>query len=75
MDSHGRSWVKALVWLIIGIFVLGGLSWMFTHNWAKTSLITITFHGIRTVAYYYHERLWEKINWGRKRVVQEDYII
>jgi hypothetical protein len=26
--------------------------------------ITILFHGIRLILYYYHERIWERISWG-----------
>ena len=27
--------------------------------------ITIVFHGIRFVMYYFHERIWEQIEWGK----------
>lgn len=74
IDSHLRSWVKSITWRIMGIFILGGLAWLFTRNWEQTSLITITFHSIRLVLYYYHERVWERIGWGRKKV-KEDYMI
>ncbi len=75
VDSHKRSWLKSIVWRIIGIFILGYITWMFPHNWEKTTWITITFHSIRLVLYYIHERIWLKIRWGKKRVVPEDYAI
>jgi hypothetical protein len=28
------------------------------------TLITVLFHSIRVVLYYFHERLWEHISWG-----------
>ena len=74
VDSRARSWVKSLTWRIIGIFILGGLAWFFTRDWGETTLITTTFHAIRLVLYYYHERIWERIGWGRKNV-REDYMI
>ena len=74
IDSHLRSWMKSITWRIIGIVILGGLAWLFTRDWEQTSLITITFHSIRLVLYYYHERAWERISWGRKKV-REDYTI
>ncbi len=74
VDSKARSWVKSIVWRVIGVVILGGLAWLVTGDWGQTTLITLTFHSIRLVLYYYHERAWERIGWGRKRV-KEDYMI
>jgi len=27
--------------------------------------ITALFHGIRVIMYYYHERVWECVSWGK----------
>ncbi len=74
VDSRARSWVKSIVWRVIGIVILGALAWLFTRDWEQTTWITITFHAIRLVLYYYHERAWERIGWGRKKL-KEDYVI
>jgi len=65
IDSRCRSFVKALVWRIIGIIILGIVTYVVTGSWKDVGIITIIFHGIRVVLYYYHERIWEKIKWGR----------
>lgn len=75
IDTHKRSWIKSIVWRVIGIFMLGGIAWLFTHSWEQTSLITIIFHAIRTVLYYFHERVWERIRWGKKNHAVGDYAI
>jgi len=64
IDNKKRSWLKSILWRVIGIFLLGGLGWWLTGNWQQTTLIVITFHGIRMVLYYYYERVWEHIDWG-----------
>jgi len=74
VDSKTRSWVKSIVWRVIGVVILGGLAWLVTGDWGQTTLITLTFHSIRLVLYYFHERAWERIGWGRKKV-KEDYMI
>ena len=66
VESHARSWLKSIVWRIMGVFILGLLAWMVTKDWGTTTLITITFHLIRLVLYYFHERAWERVRWGRK---------
>ncbi len=75
VDNRLRSWVKSITWRVIGIVILGALVWLFTRDWQETTLITITFHAIRLVLYYYHERAWERIDWGRRKKVKEDYVI
>ena len=67
MDSKKRSWVKAITWRMVGIVLLGSISYLVTGDWKEMSAITLLFHGIQTVLYYYHERLWEKISWGRAK--------
>jgi uncharacterized membrane protein len=66
MDTKIRSWVKSLVWRAIGVVILGYIAYLVTGNWTDTSIITLLFHAIRTVLYYYHERVWNSIDWGRK---------
>ena len=65
MDTKARSWVKSILWRVIGIVVLGTISYAITGNWKQMTLITVLFHSIRVVLYYYHERVWERIKWGR----------
>ena len=65
MDTKKRSWVKSIVWRLIGIVLLGLISYLVTSDWKEMSIITVLFHGIRVILYYYHERAWEHISWGR----------
>jgi uncharacterized membrane protein len=64
-ETHTRAWVKSFVWRIIGIVILGFISWIITRSWKEMTIITVFFHSIRLILYYFHERLWEKISWGR----------
>ncbi len=67
VEHKSRSWAKSITWRIVGILILGGISYLFTRDMAKVTWITLIFHSIRLVLYYWHERLWERIAWGRKR--------
>ena len=64
LESKKRSLTKSLIWRIIGILILGLITWIFTKNIEVTTSVTIFFHTIRFVLYYLHERFWEKIDWG-----------
>ena len=65
MDTKGRSWIKSLTWRIVGVIILGAISYAITRDWSKTTTITVIFHVVRLILYYFHERLWEVISWGR----------
>lgn len=65
IDTRARSLVKSVIWRILGIVLLGLIVYLITGNWAETGIITVTFHGIRVVMYYYFERGWERVSWGR----------
>ena len=65
MDTKKRSWVKSLTWRVFGIILLGVISFMITKDWKTMTTITVLFHGIRLILYYYHERIWERVSWGK----------
>lgn len=72
MDRKLRSLVKSISWRLLGIVVLGSIAWIYTGNIQQTSFITITFNGIQVVFYYFHEHLWENVEWGRKKLKDHD---
>jgi uncharacterized membrane protein len=66
METRLRSWIKSVTWRVLGILILGVITWYFTGSWTQTTWITLTFHTIRIILYYFHERLWLRIKWGLK---------
>ena len=59
MDTKRRSWVKSLTWRAFGIILLGAISLLITRDWKAMTTITLLFHGIRLVLYYY------QVSWGK----------
>ncbi len=66
-ESRSRSWAKSFTWRFVGVVMLGGISYAITRDLEQTTIITLIFHVLRTVLYYYHERVWERIAWGKPR--------
>lgn len=52
-----RSFVKGLIWEIGGVVIL----WFITKNLS----ISITYIILRIVLYWFYERFWKKIKWGK----------
>ena len=65
VDTRRRSAAKSVTWRVVGIVLLGIISYAITGNWKEMTIITILFHSIRLIMYYYHERLWERVSWGK----------
>lgn len=65
MDTSARSWAKSITWRVIGVVMLGVITYLITRDWKEMAVITVIFHGIRLILYYLHERVWEHVNWGR----------
>jgi uncharacterized membrane protein len=67
VDTKKRSAAKSITWRVVGILILGGITYAFTGSLKSSAGITIIFNAIRLVLYYWHERIWEKVEWGRVR--------
>ncbi len=57
--------MKSITWRIIGVIMLGVITYLITRDWKEMAIITVIFHGIRVVLYYFHERVWERVSWGK----------
>ena len=64
MESKKRTLAKTAVYRGTITVLLFTLLWVFTNNLYETSLVTIIFNVAATIIYYFHERMWGRINWG-----------
>ena len=67
-DTRERSLAKTVVYRVVAIALLAGISYYYTGNAGEAGLITILFNATGTVSYYGLERLWESVEWGRGRI-------
>ncbi len=58
MEVKIRSVSKSIIWRIVGILILGMITYAYTRHWVQTSIITFLHHGIFLFVFYFHERLW-----------------
>ena len=61
-----RSAVKAISWRIIGTIDTFILSFLITHKPITAASIAGFEVLTKTILYYFHERGWDKVQWGRK---------
>ena len=66
-DRKRRSLAKAISWRVVAIIITILVSFIVTKKILIATTIGIFDSLIKIMAYYYHERVWEKINFGRKK--------
>lgn len=61
-----RSVVKTLSWRLVATGTTLIVAYALTGSIGKASGIAITAALVLMLMYYFHERAWDKIDWGRK---------
>ena len=64
METKKRSLAKVISWRAVGIIFWPTISYIITGSWIETGLLTSAFI-FMTFMYYFHERIWDRIKWGR----------
>jgi uncharacterized membrane protein len=64
--SKSRSFAKALTWRTTGTIDTFLVSWLITKQPFIAASIASVEVLTKIVLYYFHERVWNKIKWGRK---------
>ena len=60
-----RSVAKAISWRVIGTFDTLMISYLLTGKMALAASIASIDFVTKMFLYFFHERLWNKINWGK----------
>ena len=74
MESRRRSLAKTIFWRIIATTVTMLVSFIWLGEWTSAVALALTANVIKMLLYYIHERTWNRISFGRKKV-KEDYMI
>jgi len=67
-ETKRRSFMKALSWRIIATVTTTCLVYFFTGQWAIAFSVGALEAVTKMAIYFFHERLWDRIKYGRKEV-------
>ena len=67
MESHIRSIAKAITWRTGGTVVTFGVAWILTRRFELAAQIGVLDTIIKLAAFYVHERVWNRLNFGKKK--------
>lgn len=66
MESGKRTLVKTIVWQLMGLISMSLVGFIITGSFVSGGMLAIVNTGIGIVMYISYERIWSKINWGRR---------
>ncbi|MDD4909677.1 MAG: DUF2061 domain-containing protein [Candidatus Omnitrophica bacterium] len=67
MEDHKRSIAKAVSWRLLGFCFTALIVYIVSRDMKKTLIIAGSADAVKIILYYFHERLWNKVNFGRQK--------
>lgn len=66
-DNIKRSFVKSITFRILVVVSDGVITFALTHRYDLTIGFVVFTNLASTALYYFHERVWAHVRWGRRR--------
>ena len=67
MEHPKRSLIKALTWRFFGFIVTTIIVFVYSRDVKESFAVGIGVESIKLLLYYIHERLWNKMEFGRRK--------
>ncbi len=67
MESFARSVLKSLSWRVVAVLITTTIAWIVTGEKLFAVTIGITDTLIKIFAYLAHERIWNRIHFGKSK--------
>ena len=65
-ESNQRSLAKTVSWRLCGSTATFFISYLILGSWSTSGTIAFIQLTFNTILYWIHERLWDKVDWGRE---------
>ena len=65
MENNTRTLTKAFTWQLIGFVLMTIVNYFYLGNLKQGLGLSLLLTLMGLVTYYFHERLWARIAWGR----------
>ena len=65
MEHHKRTLVKTITWRIIALVTTIAVVYLYSGDMKESLVVGIGANALKMVFYYVHERVWNRIDFGR----------
>ncbi|MHA1127777.1 MAG: DUF2061 domain-containing protein [Alphaproteobacteria bacterium] len=66
METGKRTLVKTLIWQIVGLITMSLVGFAITGSIIAGGALALANTGVGIITYITYERIWSRINWGRR---------
>ena len=67
ISTRKRNILKAASWKTLGFITLSALTYVITGSLKQMTYIAIFYHLFMLMTFMFHERVWDKIRWGKTK--------
>jgi len=67
MEHPKRSFIKALTWRVIALLVTIIAVYLYSGDLKESLVVGVGANAAKFFLYYMHERIWNKVGFGRDR--------
>jgi uncharacterized membrane protein len=64
--KKSRSFAKSLTWRVIALLTTFITLYALSKDINMATMATVITNAVNFVAYYYHERVWNSVGWGKE---------
>jgi uncharacterized membrane protein len=64
--KKSRSLAKSLTWRVVALITTFVTLYVLSKDINMATIATLITNGVNFVAYYYHERIWNSVRWGKE---------
>ena len=65
-EHHSRSIIKSATWTLLALVVTFVILLIFVKDWKMALVDAFILQLIKSLFFYFHERLWNKTNFGQR---------
>ena len=66
METGKRTLVKTIIWQIVGLITMSLVGFAITGSIIAGGALALANTGVGIITYITYERIWSRINWGRR---------
>ncbi|MBP6931225.1 MAG: DUF2061 domain-containing protein [Candidatus Pacebacteria bacterium] len=70
-EKRERSIAKAVTYRLISILLDSSIAYLVTQSAEKTIIFVIISNVISIMMYFFHERAWNRIHWGKHMIMRK----
>ena len=75
METHTRSFLKAMSWRFLATFITAAVVWFLTGEAKFGMTVGLIDTSVKLLVYFVHERIWLRISFGKTAGSEPPHVV